>query len=243
VQVVPAVTSDTIFTVAPLHASDAVGAVKPSPANVDVEGHPDTEKSAPAAPIVGAVTSLTVIVWLTFPLVLPQRSLAFHVLVNVLVQVVPAVTSETILTVAPLHASDAVGAVKPSPANVDVAGHPDTEKSAPAAPIVGAVTSLTVIVWLTLPLVLPQPSEAFHVLVNVLVQVVPAVISDTIFTVAPLHASDAVGAVKPSPANVDVAGHPDTEKFAPAAPIVGAVTSLTVIVWLTLPLVLPQQVS
>jgi hypothetical protein len=30
-------------------------------------------------------------------LVLPQRSVAFHVLVNVLVQVVPAVTSETIL--------------------------------------------------------------------------------------------------------------------------------------------------
>ena len=79
-------------------------------------------------------------------------------------------------------------------------------------------------------LVLPQRSVAFHVLVNVLVQVVPAVTSDTIFTVAPLHASDAVGAVKPSPANVDVAGHPDTEKFAPAAPIVGAVTSLTVIV-------------
>jgi hypothetical protein len=71
--------------------------VKPSPANVDVAGHPDTEKFAPAAPIVGAVTSLTVIVWLTLPLVLPQRSLAFHVLVNVLVQVVPAVTSETIL--------------------------------------------------------------------------------------------------------------------------------------------------
>jgi hypothetical protein len=132
-------------------------------------------------------------------LVLPQRSVAFHVLVNVLVQVVPAVTSETILTVAPLHASDAVGAVKPSPANVDVAGHPDTEKFAPAAPIVGAVTSLTVIVWLTLPLVLPQRSLAFHVLVNVLVQVVPAVTSETILTVAPLHASDAVGAVKPSP--------------------------------------------
>ena len=87
------------------------------------------------------------------PLVLPQRSVAFHVLVNVLVQVVPAVTSETILTVAPLHASDAVGAVKPSPANVDVAGHPDTEKSAPAAPIVGAVTSLTVIVCDAVPLV------------------------------------------------------------------------------------------
>jgi hypothetical protein len=58
--------------------------VKPRPANVDVAGHPDTEKFAPAAPIVGAVTSLTVIVWLTLPLVLPQRSLAFHVLVNVL---------------------------------------------------------------------------------------------------------------------------------------------------------------
>src|SRR5215216_5659450 len=107
-----------MFTVAPLHASDAVGALKLRPANVVVAGHPDTEKLAPAAPIVGAVISLTVIVWDTLPLVLPQRSVAFQVLVNVLTQVVPALTSDTIFTVAPLHASDAVGALKLRPANV-----------------------------------------------------------------------------------------------------------------------------
>src|SRR5204863_71021 len=135
-------------------------------AKVAVHGLPDTEKLAPAVPIVGAVRSLTVIAWLTLPLVLPQRSVAFQVLVNVLAQLVPPVTSETILTVAPLHASVAVGAVKLTLANVAVHGLPDTEKSAPATPIVGAVRSLTVIAWLTLPLVLPQRSVAFQVLVN-----------------------------------------------------------------------------
>jgi hypothetical protein len=78
-----------------LQASDAVGAVKLSEAKVVVDGQPETEKFVPAVPIVGAISSLTVMVWLTVELVLPQPSLAFQVLVNVLLQLVPLVTSET----------------------------------------------------------------------------------------------------------------------------------------------------
>jgi hypothetical protein len=96
--------------------------------------------------IVGACVSLTVIVCATVPLVLPHASTAFHVLVKSIVQLVPEVTSENTLTVAPLQASDAVGTVKLSEANVVVDGHPDREVLLPALPIVGAVTSLTVIV-------------------------------------------------------------------------------------------------
>ena len=66
---------------------------------------------------------------------------------------------------------------------------------APAVPIVGGVVSVTVIVCDTVPLELPQASTATHVLVNVFAQVVPPVISETIFTEAVLQLSDAVGAV------------------------------------------------
>jgi hypothetical protein len=37
----------------------------------------------------------------------------------------------------------------------------------PAAPITGAVVSRTVIVWVTVPLVLPQASTAFQLLADV----------------------------------------------------------------------------
>ena len=98
---------------------------------------------------------------------------------------------------------------------------------APAVPMVGGVVSVTVIVCATVPLLLPQPSTAIHVLVNVFAQVVPPVTSETIFTLAALQLSVAVGAVN---VGVNVCGHPSTVVFAPADPIVGGVVSVTVIV-------------
>ena len=77
---------------------------------------------------------------------------------------------------------------------------------------------------------LPQASTAFQVLVNSLEQFVPEVTSETIFNVEDVHASDAVGAVKASEAKTVDVGQPSTEVFTPAAPMTGAVTSLTVIV-------------
>jgi hypothetical protein len=75
---------------------------------------------------------------------------------------------------------------------------------------------------------LPQPSEAFHVLVHTLAQLLPVLTVETIFGVSvPWQASLAVGAV-----NVGVPkvlGHPLTELLLPWPPMFGAVTSLTVI--------------
>src|SRR5258705_193901 len=117
------------------------------------------------------------------------------------------------------HASVAVGATKFGvPVHSSVA-------FAPCPPIVGACVSATVIVCATVPLVLPHPSTAFHVLVIVFTHAVPAVTSlPTIFTVAPLHASLAVGAVNDGDAVHSTVAGP------PAAPIVGACVSTNVIV-------------
>ena len=77
---------------------------------------------------------------------------------------------------------------------------------------------------------MPHASVASHLLVIVLLQLVPIVMSPRLFIVAPLHASVAVGAV-----NVGVtlqlmvvAG--------PAAPIVGAMLSTSKIAWETVAL-------
>ena len=70
----------------------------------------------------------------------PQASTALQVLVIVFEQEFPTVTSApTVLTVAPLHASDAVGAV-----NVGVAVH-SIVASAPGEPIDGDCVSVKVI--------------------------------------------------------------------------------------------------
>ena len=207
---VPPVTSDpTMFTVTVLHASDAVGAV-----NDGVAVH-SIVAFVPAVPIVGPCVSTCVIVCDTVALELPHPSTAIQVLVVVLAQAVPPVTSEpTWFTVTVLHASDAVGAV-----NDGVAVH-SIVAFVPAVPIVGPCESTCVIVCDTVDDVLPQASTAFHVLVVVRAHELPPVTSvPTWFTVTALHASVAVGAVK-----TGVAVH-SIVAFAPADPIVGGVVS------------------
>src|SRR5207245_1759839 len=112
--------------------------------------------SAPAAPIVGAVVSTTVMVWLRVAEWLPLQSVASHVRVSVKVpgQVPGVVTSLTRFTVAPPQVSEAVGGVK-----LGVFGH-WMVALAPAAPIVGAVVSITVMVWCTWAVWLPLQSVA-----------------------------------------------------------------------------------
>src|SRR5258705_293871 len=222
---VPALTSPpTWFTVAPLHASVAVGAVNDGDAVHSIVAF------APAFPIVGACVSTNVIVWLRVTDVLPHASTAFHVLVTVGAHAVPALTSPpTWFTVAPLHASVAVGAVNDGDAVHSIVAF------APAFPIVGACVSTNVIVWLRVTDVLPHASTAFHVLVTVGAHAVPALTSPpTWFTVAPLHASVAVGAVNDGDAVHSIVA------FAPAFPIVGACVSTNVIVWLRVTDVLPH---
>src|SRR5258706_4165617 len=150
---VPPVTSlPTWFTVAPLHASVAVGAV-----NDFFFIHSIPPRST-LFPFAAVFRSTNVIVWLRVTDVLLHASTAFHVLVTVRAHAVPPVASlPTWFTVAPLHASLAVGAV-----SVGVTVH-SIVASAPAFPIVGACVSTNVIVWLRVTDVLLHASTAFHV--------------------------------------------------------------------------------
>src|SRR2546423_9740080 len=102
-------------------------------------------------------------VFLTVTLVLPQSSLSLQPSVDVSVfpHVPAVVVAPRSCTVAPPQVSLAVGAVK-----VGEAGH-STVPSLPCPPMLGAVRSSTMMVWLTVPLVLPQASVAFQLLVDV----------------------------------------------------------------------------
>ena len=74
-----------------------------------------------------------------------------------------------------------------------------------------------------MPLVLPQPSTARQLRVVTKAHAFPEVVSPRFSTVAPLHVSDALGAVK-----LGVAGH-STVLSAPGVPIVGFVVSTLVL--------------
>src|SRR5207249_10324647 len=104
---------------------------------------------------------IIVIVWLTVALWFPQTSTASQLLVIVVVQPLTDVTSPRLLTAGTTQASVAVGAVK-----LGVAVH-SIVALGPTAPIVGGVVSITVIIWLTVALWLPQASTASHVSVLV----------------------------------------------------------------------------
>ena len=107
------------------------------------------------------------------------------------------------------QASEAVGAVK-----VGEAVH-SMVALAPGEPIVGLVVSTLVLVWVTVPLVLPQPSTARQLRVVTKAHAFPEVVSPRFCTEAPLHVSDTVGAV-----NDGEAGH-STVLLLPCPPIVG----------------------
>ena len=163
-------------------------------------------------------------------LVLPQASTAFQLRVVTSAHEFPEVVSPRFCTEAPLHVSDAVGAV-----NAGIVVPHSKVASLPALPIVGPVVSTLVLLWVTVPLVLPQPSTALQLRVVTKAHEFPEVVSPRFCNVAPLHVSDTVGAV-----NDGEAGH-STVLFAPGEPIVGAVVSRTVIACVTIPLVLPQS--
>src|SRR5205814_6283360 len=145
-------------------------------------------------------------------------------LVIVVVQPLTDVASPKLFTVAVPQASEAVGAVK-----LGVAVH-SIVAFASADPIPGGVVSTIVITWLTVAEWLPQASTASQLLVIVVVQPLTDVASPKLFTVAPLQASDAVGAV-----NEGVAVH-SIVAVASADPIAGGVVARIVMVWLTVAL-------
>src|SRR5215467_5929678 len=128
------------------------------------------------------------------------------------------VASPSRLTVAVPHALLAVGAV-----NDGVAVH-SIVASAPADPIIGN-PPVSGIVCETVVERLPQASIAYQLLVIVVLQAFPEVMSGEIaITVAPLHASLAVGAVNDGVAVQSIV------TLLPGCPIVGGVVSITLIV-------------
>ena len=221
-----AVTSLTSCTLAVLHTSEAVGAVK-----LGTPGHA-TVPFIPCPPIVGGVLSTTVIVCDTVLLALPQASTALHVIVSLYepAHVPCVVTSLTTTTDELLHTSDDVGAAKTGVAGQNIVA------LTPGVPITGGALLTTVIVCATVALWLPQASTARQVIVRVNPppQVEFVTISLTTITDELLQASLAVGGVK-----VGTAGHA-TVPFIPCPPITGGVLSITVIVWDTVLLALPQ---
>ena len=94
-------------------------------------------------------------------LVLPQASTAFQLRVVTSAHEFPEVVSPRFCTVAPLHVSDAVGAV-----NAGIVVPHSKVASLPALPIVGAVVSITEIVWLRVTEWFPLQSVASHVRVS-----------------------------------------------------------------------------
>src|SRR5438552_19143173 len=102
-------------------------------------------------------------VLLTVPLVLPQSSVApYPSLFRSVFPHVPAVVvAPRSCTVAPPHVSLAVGAV-----NVGEAGH-STVPLLPCPPKIGRASCRDMMVLVTVPLVLPQSSVAFQLLVEV----------------------------------------------------------------------------
>jgi len=128
------------------------------------------------------------------------------------------VASPRRLTVTALQASLAVGAV-----NDGVAVH-SIVASAPADPIIGNPPT-SGIVCETVDERLPQASIAYQLLVIVVLQAFPEVMSGRrAITVAPLHASLAVGGVNDGVAVQSIVA------LLPAEPIVGGVVSTKVMV-------------
>src|SRR4029450_8032668 len=117
-------------------------------------------------------------------------------------------------TVAPLQSSLAVGAVKLGEAVQSIVA------SAPAAPIVGTCVSIAEMTCVLVAEGLPQASVASHVRVYIFTHELAVVVVDSMFTVAPLQSSLAVGGVKLGDAVQSMVAS------APAAPLVGTCVSI-----------------
>src|SRR5258707_15538753 len=143
-------------TVSPPHSLHAVGAVK-----LGVAGHSMVASAAGLAST-GGVVSSTVTVRSVCARVGPEGTTACQptVSIKLLAQLPAAVVSLSCTTVAPPHASHAVGAVK-----LGVAGH-STVPSAAGLPSTGGVLSCTVTVRRFCALVFPHASTACQVTVS-----------------------------------------------------------------------------
>src|SRR5213083_3431009 len=192
---------------------------------------------APGWPMVGALVSLSVMVWVWLAL-LPQASVTVQVRVITLttwLEQAPLVALSLCVTVPLLQVSVPVGA--PVAAGLVSPGH-STVASAGKFTKLGALVSLSVIVWAWLAL-LPQASVTVQVRVITLttwLEQAPLVALSLCVTVPLLHVSVPVGA--PVAAGLVSPGH-STVASAGKFTKLGALVSLSVMVWARLAL-LPQ---
>src|SRR5258705_4484122 len=124
-------------------------------------------------------------------------------------------------TVAPLQSSAALGGVNDGVAVQSIVLFTG------AVPIVGACVSVAVIVCVTVSEWLPQASVASHERVYTFTHELPVVVPPTMFTVAPLQSSAALGGVNDGVAVQSIV------LFTGTVPIVGACVSVAVIVCVT----------
>src|SRR4030095_8277428 len=197
-----------MFTVAPLQSSLAGGGGKLG------EAVQSMVASAPAGPIGGTCVSIAEMPCVLVCGSLPQASVASHVLVYIFTHELAVVVVDSMFTVAPLQSSLAVGGVKLGEAVQSMVA------SAPAAPIVGTCVSIAEMTCGLVAEWLSQASVASHVLVYIFTHELAVVVVDSMFTVAPLQSSLAVGGVKLGEAVQSMVAS------APAAPIVGTCVSI-----------------
>src|SRR6185369_1985889 len=129
--------------------------------------HPSTPLAGvPVVVIVGAVTSNVHVAVLDAVAVLPQPSVAVHVLVCERPQPLLATAPSVDVSVADPQLSVAVAVPNAALISAVVGLHPSTPLAGvPVVVIVGAVTSNVHVAVLDAVAVLPQPSVAVHVLV------------------------------------------------------------------------------
>src|SRR5438876_856401 len=230
----PLVSLSLCVTVPLLQVSVPVG--DPVAAGLVSPGH-STVASAGKFTKLGALVSLTVMVWARLAL-LPQASVTVQVRVITLttwLEQAPLVSLSLCVTVALLQVSVPVGA--PVAAGLVSPGH-STIASAGKFTKLGALVSLTVMVWAWLAL-LPQASVTVQVRVITLttwLEQAPLVSLSLCVTVPLLQVSVPVGA--PVAAGLVSPGH-STIASAGKFTKLGALVSLTVMVWARLAL-LPQ---
>jgi hypothetical protein len=191
---------------------------------VAVEGLHPSASALPVAVMTGAVTSTVHVAVLAIVDVLPQPSVAVHVLVCVRLQLLVTIAPSVEVIVGVPQASVA-DAVPSAPSIAAVEGLHPSVKLLPVAVSVGAVTSTVHVAVLDVVEVLPQPSVAVNVLTWLRKHPFVTIAPSVDVTVGVPQASVAV-AVPSAPFIVAVDGLHPSARALPVAVMTGAVISI-----------------
>src|SRR6266496_1777637 len=215
----------------------SVAVADPSAASMAADDglHPGVNV-VPVAVITGGVLSLVHVTVLEAVAVLPQASVAVHVLVCDLAQV-PLTAPSTGVSVNVPQASVAVADPRAASIAADVGLHPRVNV-VPVAVITGGVAAADQVIVLDVVAVLPQASVAVHVLVCDWAQVPLTAPSPGVSVNVP-QASVAVALPRAASIAADVGLHPRVN-VVPVAVITGGVAAADQVIVLDVVAVLPQ---